>query len=186
MKKVFFIISLISCITISAQSTWKVDAAHSKIGFSITHMMISEVEGDFGEFDVTATADDAFSEPNFTVTIKAASIDTDNDMRNGHLAGADYFDVENHSTISFKTTNYKKTGEKTFQLTGDFTMKGVTKSITLDGKLNGIITDQRSKKLKAGLKLTGVVDRIAFGVGEEGASLGNDVTFTINLEMGQQ
>lgn len=186
MKKVIFIISLIACTSLTAQSTWKADGAHSKVGFSITHLMISEVEGNFGEFDISATADDAFSEPNFTVEIQTASIDTDNDMRNGHLKGAEYFDATNHTTISFKTTSYEKTGEKTFKLTGDFTMKGVTKEITLDGKLNGIITDQRSKKLKAGLKLTGVIDRLVFGVGGDTPSLGDEVTFTINLEMGQQ
>lgn len=186
MKKVIFIISLIACTTVTAQSTWKVDGAHSKVGFAITHLMISEVEGNFGEFDITATADDAFSKPNFTVEIQTASIDTDNDMRNGHLAGADYFDATNHPSISFKTTSYEKTGEKTFKLTGDFTMKGVTKEIILEGKLNGIITDKRSQKLKAGLKLTGVIDRLAHGVGGDSASLGNEVNITINLEMSQQ
>ena len=65
-------------------------------------------------------------------------------------------------------------------------MHGVTKPVTLEGKVNGVITDQRSQKLKAGLKLTGTVNRLDFGVGGETASLGNDVDLTINLEMAQQ
>ena len=186
MKKAFFILSLMACATLSAQSTWKADGAHSKVGFAITHLMISEVEGHFGEFDITATADEAFSEPDFTVNLKTASIDTDNDKRNAHLRSADFFDAETHPAISFKTTSIEKTGNKTFKLNGDLTMHGVTKPVTLDGKLNGIITDQRSQKLKAGLKLTGTVDRLAFGVGGDTPTLGDEVDMTIHLEMAQQ
>ena len=73
-----------------------------------------------------------------------------------------------------------------FKLTGDLTMHGVTKPVTLEGKLNGIITDQRSNKLKAGLKLTGTIDRLAYKVGGDTPTLGDEVEMTINLEMAQQ
>lgn len=86
--------------TISTQSSWMPDGAHSKVGFVITHLMISEVEGHFCGFDITATADDAFSEPSFIVELKAGSIDTDNDRRNEHLRSADFFDAETHPTIT--------------------------------------------------------------------------------------
>ncbi|WP_339657012.1 YceI family protein [uncultured Maribacter sp.] len=186
MKKTIFMFSFIACATLTAQSTWKADTAHSNVGFAITHLMISEVEGHFSEFDIQATADDEFSNPDFTVDIKTASIDTDNDRRNEHLRSGDFFDAEAHPSLIFKTTSFEKTGEKTFKLTGDLTLHGVTKSVTLDGKLNGIITDQRSQKLKAGLKLTGTLDRLAFGVGGETPTLGDEVEMTINLEMAQQ
>ena len=186
MRKVILILSFVACATVTAQNTWKADNAHSKVGFAITHLMISEVEGHFGEFDIQATADESFSEPNFTVDIQTASIDTDNDRRDDHLRSADFFDVEKHPSLTFKTTSFEKTGEKTFKLTGDLTMHGVTKPITLEGKLNGVITDQRSQKLKAGLKLTGTVDRLAFGVGGDTPTLGDEVNMTINLEMAQQ
>lgn len=186
MRKVILILSFVSFVTVTAQNTWKADNAHSKVGFAITHLMISEVEGNFGEFDIQATADESFSEPNFTVDIKTTSIDTDNDRRDDHLRSADFFDVEKHPSLTFKTTSFEKTGEKTFKLTGDLTMHGVTKPVTLEGKLNGIITDQRSQKLKAGLKLTGTVDRLAFGVGGDTPTLGDEVNMTINLEMAQQ
>jgi len=186
MKKVSFIFSFIACATLTAQSTWKADNAHSKVGFAITHLMISEVESHFGEFDITATADETFSDPDFTVDIETASIDTDNDKRNEHLRSDDFFAVEKHPSITFKTSSFEKTGDKTFKLTGDLTMHGVTKPVTLKGKLNGIITDKRSKKLKAGLKLTGSVDRLAFGVGSDTPTLSDDIEMTINLEMAQQ
>jgi polyisoprenoid-binding protein YceI len=172
--------------TISTQSTWRADIAHSKVGFAITHLMISEVEGHFSEFDITATADDAFSEPSFTVELKASSIDTDNDLRDEHLRSADFFDAEAHPIITFKTTAFEKTGEKMFKLAGDLTMHGVTKPVTLEGKLNGVITDQRSNKLKAGLKLIGTIDRLAYKVGGGTPTLGDEVKMTINLEMAQQ
>jgi len=186
MKKAIVLVALFVGTVVSAQTTWKADNAHSKIGFAISHLMISEVEGRFGEFDITATADDAFSEPSFDVEINTASIDTDNERRDGHLKSDDFFAAETHPTITFKTTGFEKTGEKTFKLTGDLTMQGVTKPVILEGKLNGVITDQRSKKLKAGLKLTGTVNRLEFGVGGDTPTLGDDVEMTINLEMAQQ
>lgn len=166
-KKAIFILSFITCATLTAQSTWKADNAHSKVGFAITHLMISEVEGHFGEFDITASADETFSEPDFAVEIKTASIDTDNDKRNAHLRSDDFFGVEKHPAIMFKTTSFKKTGDTTFDLIGDLTMHRVTKPVTLNGKLNGNIADALSKKLKAGLKLTGTVNRLEFGVGSD-------------------
>ncbi|MFX0556625.1 YceI family protein [Maribacter sp. CXY002] len=186
MKKTVFLLSLLVGTSLIAQSTWKADNAHSKVGFAITHLLISEVEGNFDEFEITATADDTFMTPSFDVSINTASIDTDNERRDGHLKSADFFDVESNPSITFKTTSVEKTGDKTFNMTGDLTMHGITKSVTLEGKVNGVITDQRSQKLKAGLKITGTINRIDFGVGGESAAIGNDVEFTINLEMAQQ
>ncbi len=186
MRKSIFALILLVGTTLSAQSTWKVDKAHSGVNFAISHLMISEVTGNFTEFDITATANDSFNDPSFEVEIKATSINTENERRDDHLRNPDFFEVETYPTITFKSTSTQKTGEKTFKVTGDLTMHGVTKPVTFDGKLIGIITDQRSNKLKAGLKLTGSVNRIAFNVGKEGATLGNEVDFTVNLEMAQQ
>ena len=186
MKKTTTFLALLMALAVSAQSTWKSDRAHSKVGFAISHMMIAEVEGSFGEFEITATADDAFAEPNFTVNIASSSIDTDNERRDGHLKSADFFEVETYPTIEFTTTGYEKTGDNTFTLTGDLTMHGVTKPVTLEGRLNGVITDQRSQKLKAGLKLTGTVNRKEFGVGSKPFPVGEEVDITVHLEMAQQ
>ncbi|RYC50786.1 YceI family protein [Flagellimonas olearia] len=186
MKQTLIIFALLAGAMVSAQSTWKSDGAHSKVGFAITHLMISEVEGHFSDFEITATASDTFDNAKFTVDIKTTSIDTDNTNRDNHLRSDDFFAAETHPTITFKSNTFEKTGDKTFKLTGDLTMHGVTKTVTLDGKVNGIITDQRSQKLKAGLKLMGTVNRLDFGVGGETVSLGNDVDLTINLEMAQQ
>ncbi|MBA4745568.1 MAG: polyisoprenoid-binding protein [Muricauda sp.] len=186
MKKTFFVLTFLTSFMVVAQSTWKSDGAHSKVGFGISHLMISTVEGHFSDFDITATATDTFDEAEFTVDIKTTSIDTDNDRRDDHLRSADFFDAEKYPSITFKSTNFEKTGDNTFKLKGDLSMHGVTKPVSLEGKVNGIITDQRSQKLKAGLKLTGTINRLEFGVGEESASIGNEVDMTIQLEMAQQ
>lgn len=186
MKKTIIALALLTGLFATAQSSWKLDKSHSKVGFAITHLMISEVEGHFSEFDITATASDTFGDAEFMVDIKTTSIDTDNGRRDDHLRSADFFDAETYPSITFKSNGYEKTGEKTFKLTGDLTMHGVTKPVTLEGKVNGVITDQRSQKLKAGLKLTGTINRLDFGVGGETASLGNEVDLNINLEMAQQ
>jgi polyisoprenoid-binding protein YceI len=186
MKKYIFCVALATGMTVSAQSTWKSDNAHTNMNFAISHLVISEVTGNFNEFDIEAKADEAFSKPDFNVTIQAASIDTDNERRDTHLKSEDFFEVEKYPTIMFKTTSYEKTGENTFKLTGDLTMHGVTKPVTLDGKLNGIITDERSQKLKAGLKLTGTVQRADFNVGGSGMPIGDEVAITITTEIAQQ
>ena len=186
MKKVSIVALFLFGVLASAQSTWKVDKAHSRISFDITHLMISEVTGNFKEFEITAMADDTFGNASFEVEINAGSFNTDNERRDNHLRSADFFEVEKFPTLRFVSTAYEQTGEKTFKLTGDLTIHGVTKSITFDGKINGVITNNRTQKLKAGLKLTGVFNRLDFMVGTESPSIGNDVSFTVNLEMAQQ
>ncbi|MCK5442754.1 MAG: YceI family protein [Maribacter sp.] len=184
MRKFIFI--LMVSATLGAQSTWKADNAHSGVNFAISHLLISEVTGNFTEFNIQATADDAFSEPSFTVSIPTTSINTGNSRRDDDLRSDRFFDAANYPTMEFKSTSIEKTGDKTFKLTGDLTLHGVTKPITLEGKLIGIITDRRSQKLKAGLKLTGTVIRKDFGVGGDLAPIGDAVEMTINLEMAQQ
>lgn len=127
MKKASTLLLLLFTIATFAQSTWKVDKAHSKVSFGVTHLLISEVTGNFGDFDIQATADDAFGNPSFTVDIKTASVNTDNSGRDKHLRSDDFFGVETFPSMTFNTTSVEKTGEKTFNLTGDLTIKDVTK-----------------------------------------------------------
>ncbi|TFG76431.1 MAG: polyisoprenoid-binding protein [Flavobacteriales bacterium] len=186
MGKLILVSILMIGATLSAQSTWKADKAHSSINFSITHLMISEVQGKFADFDIKATANEAFDSPSFKVSIQTTSVDTDNARRDDDLRSDRFFEVAAYPTMTFTTTSYEKTGDKTFILKGDLNLHGVTKPVVLEGKLNGIITDQRSQKLKAGLKLTGTLNRQDFNVGADRAPVGDEVAMTINLEMAQQ
>lgn len=169
-----------------AQTSWTIDQAHSKIGFSVAHMAVAETEGSFKDFSGTIqskTADFDGAEVEFTA--KVASIDTDNEKRDGHLKSADFFDAEKHPDISFKGNLVKK-GDK-YQLKGKFTMKGVTKDVTFDVAYGGTIDTGRG--VKAGFKLNGVVNRQDYGVNWSNklASgemvVGDDVTIACKIEL---
>lgn len=144
-----------------AQTTWTLDKSHTKIGFVVTHMAVSEVEGNFKDFEgsiVTKAEDFSGAEINFSA--KAASIDTDNDKRNADLKSPNFFDVEKYPDITFKGTLVKDAGK--YKLKGDFTMRGVTKQVEFDVTYGGSIDTGRGKK--AGFKLTGKINRQDYGL----------------------
>ena len=114
-----------------AQTTWTIDKNHSKIGFSVPHMAVSEVEGNFNEFEASViTKSDDFNGAEISFTAKTASIDTDNERRDNHLKSPDFFDAEKNPEITFKG-NLVKEGAG-YKLKGDFTMHGVTKPVVFD------------------------------------------------------
>ncbi len=186
MKIIVVLLTFLTGFTTFAQLTWVADPAHSRIGFEIGHWSISSLDGRFRSFNVTAKANSAFSNPKFDVTIQTGSIDTDNPRRDNDLRSEAYFSAEQYPTITFKSTGFGKIDNNKFKLTGDLTIRGVTQSVTLEGKLNGIITDIDSQRFRAGLKLTGVINRIDFGVGRRTRMLSNEVLMVIKLEMLQQ
>lgn len=185
MKKLILICGA-TLLTASASfaQTWALDKAHAKLGFAITHMKISEVEGSFKSFDVKVNA----SKPDFTdavieLTADVNTVNTDNDMRDNHIKGAEYFDAAKYPTLSFKSTSIKKTSGKNYAVNGILTMHGVSKPVVFTATLNGVGENPMSKKTMAGFKVTGVVKRSQFGVGETSAMLGDDVTLSSNFEL---
>lgn len=184
MKNALIALFTLAAISIQAQATWKVDLGHSSINFAVSHMLISETTGHFEKFDIEAQSNEKLENPTVNVTIDAASINTNMSMRDDHLRAPDFFDVEKYPNIIFKSTSFEDMGDGKFKLMGDITIKDVTKPITFEGKLNGIIDNPHSGGKTAGLKLTTSVQRADFGVGEKGGSIGDEVEVTINLEMG--
>lgn len=173
----------------NAQTTWEADAAHSKIGFEITHMMISDVEGSFKNFQSTIVSSKPdFSDAVITLTADLNSVNTDNDQRDGHLKGEDFFDVAKFPTLTFKSTSVKKVGGNKYKVTGNLTFHGVTKPVTLDAVLRGLTTNPMSKKPTAGFKVTGTIKRADFNFGSKygSAMLGEEVTLTANTEFVQK
>lgn len=168
MKKL--IIGVAAVFTLSAfteaGNVWKNDDAHSQLGFTVTHLGINDVSGTFNDFDamVTSTKPD-FSDAQFHLTAKVASIDTRVDARDNHLKSADFFDAEKYPTLDFKSTEVKKAGKDKYKLTGNMTMHGVTKPVTMDLKYTGTVVNPMSKKSTTGFQVTGTLKRSDFNIG---------------------
>ena len=185
MKKLTIVASLLALSATTFAQTWSADKAHSRLSYGVTHLNISESEGNFKTFDakITSSKED-FSDATFEVTADVASISTDNEMRDKHLKSADFFDAEKFPTLTFKSKSFKKVSGKNYKLTGDLTLHGVTKPVTLDVTINGTTTNPMSKKTEAGFKFTGTIKRSDFGIAASmpAAMLGDDVTIRANAE----
>jgi polyisoprenoid-binding protein YceI len=169
MKKLAVVLSLFFLLTAFTTLTpWTNDKPHSQLGFTVTHLGISEVSGTFNDFvaTVNSTKPD-FSDAVFELDAKVASLDTRVDARNNHLKSADFFDAEKYPSLNFKSTSLKKTGSNKYQLTGNLTMHGITKQVTMDLTYNGTIENPMSKKPTTGFQLTGVIKRSDFAIGEK-------------------
>jgi len=172
MKKTFaFLMVALSASTLLsqttfAQSTWNADPMHSKLAFSTTHLGISDIDGGFNKFTASAITNKAdFSDAVFDLSVDVATINTLVEMRDKHLRSADFFDVEKFPTMTYKSTGIKKVSENKYQLTGDLTLLGVTKPVTMDLWYRGTIVNPQTKASTAGFQLTGTIKRSDFGVG---------------------
>lgn len=182
MKKTIAIFALaLVAFGVQAQ-TWNVDKAHAKLGFSITHLMISDVDGNFKTFEATITSSkDDFSDAVFDISADIAGIDTDNENRDKDLNSEGYFNAAAFPKLTFKSTSFTKVEGNKYKLVGDLTIKGVTKPVEMAVTINGPI-DRRGKKV-IGLKVTGMFKRTDFGVGKPGgAMVSEEVTLIANGE----
>lgn len=185
MKKIASIAAGMMLTATSFAQTWNVDKAHAKVGFTITHLMVSDVDGMFKTFDATINSSKPdFSDAVFNLTAQTASIFTDNEKRDGHLKSADFFDAEKNPTVTFKSTAVKKTGNNKLKVTGDLTMHGVTKSVVLEATFKGPTTNPMTKKPDVGFKVTGKIKRSDFKLGDSmpDAMISQEVIITANGE----
>jgi polyisoprenoid-binding protein YceI len=144
--------------------TYTLDVAHSRIGFVARHAMVTKVRGAFNEFEGTATIDGANpANSSASVTLKVASIDTRNAQRDGHLRTNDFLDAENYPEITFKSTSIKHVGGYDFEVTGDLTIKDVTKSITFPLEYQGSARDPFGND-RIGFEGSVVVNRKDWGI----------------------
>jgi len=147
-----------------AMSTWTLDGAHTQITFSAKHMMVTTVRGTFGDIAGTIELDEA--EPTRSAgdfRVAAASVDTRFAARDAHLRSADFFDVERYPWITFRSTTIERVGEDRYRVTGDLTIRDVTRPQTFDVELDGITTGLRGGR-HAGLTATTRLDREAWGL----------------------
>lgn len=182
----------ISIITLSANAqNWTLDRAHSSVRFSIIHMVVSETEGSFRDFSgiVNAGKDD-FSDLKVEFIIQAKSVDTDNSSRDEHIRGADFFEVDKYPTFTFKSESFKLVKGNEYELTGDMTIKGVTKKVTFITKYNGTIDTKNGKK--AGFKAVTSIKRSDFNMSwnktldKGGYALSDEVEITVNIELNKK
>jgi polyisoprenoid-binding protein YceI len=146
------------------KTKWVLDPAHSSVDFSVRHMMIANVKGTFQNFTAEIEADPAdLTTANIEFTVETASVDTRNKDRDGHLVSADFFDVENHPKMTFKATNIEKTDEGEYNVTGDLTLRGVTKQETFAVSFEGQGKDPWGNE-KAGFSATGTLNRSDYGL----------------------
>jgi len=164
MHKFKFLAVLLFLVSSSlfAQTTWTVDKAHTKVGFSVTYLVITDVQGYFKDYDAQITTDgDDFSTANIELKVNTSSIFTDNDKRDNHLRSDDFFNAEKYPQMIFKGKTMKKVGDNKYKLVGDFTIRDVTKQVELDVKYNGTVKDPWGNT-KTGFKVTGEIDRFDY------------------------
>lgn len=165
MKKVTLFAALLLTSAGAFAQNWTLDKAHSKVAFTITHLMISEVDGNFKNFDIDMkAAKPDFSDANINFTADIKSVSTADEKRDAHLQTADFFDSAKYPTLSFKSKSLKKVSGNKYKLMGDLTMHGITKPVTLDAMINGPITHPMNKKTVAGFKVSGLVKRADFAL----------------------
>ncbi|MDH5379505.1 MAG: YceI family protein [Cyclobacteriaceae bacterium] len=172
-----------------SQTNWKLDKSHSNIKFTITHMVVSEVEGSFNDFtgSVVSESED-FNGAKVEFIAQAASVFTDNERRDNHLRSDDFFNAEKFPEVKFNGTIVKE-GSK-YYLVGKFTMRDVTKDVKFDVKYNGSINTGRGKV--AGFKVSGMINRKEYGlqynstIESGGLVVSDEVEITCNVELREQ
>jgi polyisoprenoid-binding protein YceI len=164
---------------------WKVDAAHSEVGFIARHLMVSKVRGQFKDFAAEVTIAQPFEQSSVTATVQLASIDTNSADRDTHLKSADFFDVDNHPTMEFKST---KVTEDTIE--GLLTVKGVSKPVTFDLEFGGVSADPWGGT-RAGFEATTEINRkdfdLKWNVAVEGGGVlvGEKIKITLDIQLVQ-
>lgn len=171
---------------------WVIDPLHSEVQFKVKHLVISTVSGFFKSFEGSLeTADDDFEDAEISFALNIDSIDTNQTQRDEHLKSPDFFDAAQYPQITFTSTSFKNTGDEEYELVGDLTVKGVTKSVKLAAEYGGS-TDDFYGNTKAGFEVTGKINRKDFGLTWDGVTeagsivVGEDIKLNINIQFAKQ
>jgi len=187
MKTLRLLLSLAALSTLAFQTasatteTYEIDPVHSSVGFSIRHF-VSKTAGSFNKVTGTITVDrDNLEKSSVDATVAIASVNTASEKRDAHLQNADFFETAKFTTATFKSKAWKKTGDNAFDVTGDLTLKGVTKEIVLKTKLLGFGPGMQGAQL-SGWESTLTLNRSEYGVSGYAGAIGDDVAITISVE----
>jgi polyisoprenoid-binding protein YceI len=178
--------------TTLTKTIYKVDPMHSEVTFKVKHLMITNVSGSFGKFDATLTASkDDFTDASITFEADTDSVSTGNEQRDAHLKGDDFFNAEKFPKLSFVSTGITKKNDEDYVLTGNLTIRDITKPVTLNVVYGGTMTDPWGQT-KAGFEITGKINRKEFGlmwsaVTEAGGIVvSDDVKLNVQVQMVKQ
>jgi polyisoprenoid-binding protein YceI len=159
---------------------WILDPTHSELGFKIKHLMITNISGSLRSFQAEVKTDgDSFSDAKISLTADMASISTNNEQRDAHLRNSDFFEVDKHPELKFKSTKMEEADNDTFVLYGDLTLKGVTKPVKLNVEYSGVTKDPWGGE-RAGFAITGKIKRSDWGINF------NNLLETGNLALGEE
>ncbi|KYD18722.1 MAG: polyisoprenoid-binding protein [Caldibacillus debilis] len=171
------------------KSKWVLDTAHSQVDFSVKHMMISRVNGTFQRFSANIEADpNDLTTADIEFSVEVDSIDTRNTDRDNHLKSADFFNAEQYPNITFKATEITRKDDSSYHVTGDLTIRGVTRKETFVAEFEGLAKDPLSGNEKAGFTVTGTINRKDYGLvwnvalETGGVLVGEEVKITVHIE----
>jgi polyisoprenoid-binding protein YceI len=192
MKKILVAMAITAAAFTANAQSWKIDPAHTKIKFNTKYLVISDVEGEFKDFEGTFTS----NKPDWTdlktnVTVKVSSINTENEMRDNHLKSDDFFNAEKFPTITFTSTGVKMIEKNKYVLTGKLTIRDVTRDVQLPLVYGGTVKDPWGNT-KAGFKATGKINRKDYNLKYSNAAstgeavVSDDVEFTIDAVLIKQ
>lgn len=188
LKTIFLSLLFISVFSsaIAQEATWDIDKSHSNITFKINHFKIATIKGSFQDFSGSIQSEgEDFNNAKVDVTIKTASINTNQEGRDKHLRSADFFDAEKNPEITFKSTSFTKKSDNEYTVKGNLTVNGITKEFEFAATYKGSFVHPRFKKTIGVFHFTGNVPRLEYNVGTKfpPAALGEEVKVTINVEM---
>ncbi len=173
-------------------TTWVIDPAHSEVQFKIKHLVISTVTGSFGTFDgQLETVGDDFVDAKISFSADIDSISTNQEQRDTHLKSAEFFDAATYPKLTFASTSITKTGDDTYALVGNLTIRDVTKPVTLKAEYGGQMQDFYGQT-KAGFELSGTIKRKEFGLTWDGITeaggvvVSDDVKLVMNIQVTKQ
>lgn len=174
------------------KTSWVIDPTHSEIQFKVKHLVISTVTGSFKSFEGSAeTEGDSFDGASVQFSADVNSIDTNMEQRDAHLKSADFFDAENHPKLTFVSTSFTQKDEETYEVVGDLTIRGVTKSVTLTATYGGSMVDFYGNS-KVGFEISGKVNRKDFNLNWSavteagGVVVSDDVKLHVNVQLVKQ
>ena len=188
LKKISILMLAFVFMALSASAqNWEVEKVHSSVGFSVKHLVISKVKGNFKDFSGTINFDGKnWDKASAEMTVMMGSVDTDDEKRDAHLKSADFFEAEKFPEMSFKSKKVIKGEGTAFKLVGDLTIRGVTKEVTFDCEFNGVVDFMGTTK--AGFSAKTKINRQDFGItwnktlDAGGVVVGNEVEIYLELE----